>query len=118
MPTIIIIIFDLLLVFVIVSLRVAGDRRNKRKQVSSQRPKTHVNGRRASDYSFKFSTPANDNSHQEQIDYQHEYSLKQISDPQRYQELRERRELSRIVDPPLSEAERNVLGYHIKDKQI
>lgn len=118
MPTIIIIIFDFIIVFVIVSLLVAGDQRNKRKQASPQRPKTHVNGRRASDYSFKFSTPANGNSHQEQIDYQYEYSLKQINDPQRYQELRERRELSRIVDPPLSEAERNVLGYHIKDKQI
>lgn len=115
MPTFAIFIVDFIVIAVIISSLISAKYKKPQPQAPAS-PKTHINGRRVSDYSFKFNTP-NGNSHQDQVNYQHEYSLKETFDPQKYQEIRERRELARIVDPPLSEAERNVLGYRIKENR-
>lgn len=75
-------------------------------------PRKVIVERKNSDFSFKFNNHTEEHSHDNQQDYQEEYSMNKMSAPERYQYLREKRELARIVDPPLSEAERNVLGGH------
>jgi len=106
------VIYAIFIVVAVLSIIIkAASQANKLAAPSKEARKTIVETKK-SDYSFKFGNHTDMNSHANQLDYQEEYSMTKMSAPERYQYLREKRELAKIMDPPLSEAERNVLGGH------